>query len=143
MSLEELARASCAIYVNERRQGTGTLVTGSHVLTAAHVLRRGGPLTIRFRDGLSGEAISVERLPLGDDAEQLDIAVLELKPVEPGTYHKPPPAKLWPSRRLPRDTKAFGYPIADEPPRGVWRDSAVSGDVQGGRAQLDWILSER
>ena len=59
MSLDELARASCAIYVDGHRDGTGTLVTDSRVLTAAHVLRRGGPVTIRFFDGLSGEAIPV------------------------------------------------------------------------------------
>jgi len=135
MNLDNLAKASCAIYVDGRRNGTGTLVTGSHILTAAHVLRRGGPLTIRFRDGLSGEPIPVERLPLGKDAEELDIAVLELGP---DTEARPPPATLWAAKRLPRDTKAFGYPLADKPLRGVWRDSAVSGVVQGGRVQLDW-----
>ena len=78
MSLDDLARASCAIYCDGHRDGTGTLVTDSHVLTAAHVLRRGGALTIRFRDGLYGEPIPVERLPLAAGAEQLDIAVLKL-----------------------------------------------------------------
>jgi V8-like Glu-specific endopeptidase len=42
MSLDELARASCVVCVDGRREGTGTLVTETHVLTAAHVLRRGG-----------------------------------------------------------------------------------------------------
>ena len=52
---------------------------------------------------------------------------------------RPPPAKLWPAKRLPLETKAFGYPIGEgAAPRGVWRDSAVSGAVQGGRVQLDW-----
>jgi hypothetical protein len=74
VSVEELARASCAIYVDGRREETGTLVTDSHVLTAAHVLRHRGSLTMRFRDGLLDEAIPVERLPLGADAEELDIA---------------------------------------------------------------------
>ena len=136
MSLNELARASCAVYVNGHRDGTGTLVTDSHVLTAAHVLRRDGPLTIRFRDGLSGEAIPVERLPLAAGAGQLDIAVLKLGA---DTDDRPSPAKLWAAKRLPSEMKAFGYPIIEgAAPRGVWRDSAVSGAVQGGRVQLDW-----
>jgi len=135
MSIDDLARASCAIYVDGRRAGTGTLVTGSHVLTADHVVRGNKPVTIRFLDGFSGEATPVERLPLGLAAEQLDIAVLELVS---GTGDRPLPAKLWPAKRLPAETKAFGYPLADNPARGVWRDSRVSGAVQGGRAQLDW-----
>lgn len=135
MSLEELAKASCAIYVNGHRDGTGTLVTKCHVLTAAHVLRRGGPVMVRFRDALSGEGTPVGRLPLGGEAEQLDIAVLELGP---GPDGRPPPAELWAAKRLPSEMKAFGYPIADEPPRGVWRDSVISGGLPGGRVQLDW-----
>ena len=73
-------RAACAIYVDGHRSGTGTLVTDSHVLTAAHVVRRDGPVTIRFLDSLSGEAIPVERLPLARRQKQLDIAVLDLVP---------------------------------------------------------------
>ena len=69
-----------------------------------------GRLTIRFLDGLSGEAIPVERVPLGAAAEQLDIAVLELGT---GTADRPPPAKLWPAKRLPQETKTFGYPIEE------------------------------
>lgn len=42
MSVDELARATCAIYVDGCREGTGTLVTDIHVLTAAHLLWRGG-----------------------------------------------------------------------------------------------------
>ncbi len=136
MSVEELARASCAIYVDGRREGTGTLVTDSHVLTAAHVLRRGGSLTIRFRDGLLGEAIPVEQLPLGADAEELDIAVLKVG----CGRDRPLPAELWPARRLPMEMNAFGYPKREgAAPRGVWRDSTVGGTVRGGRVQLDWV----
>ena len=135
MSTDELAEASCAIYVGDHRAGTGTLVTDSNVLTAAHVVRRDKPVTIRFLDGLSGEAIPVERVPLGAGAEQLDITVLELGAT---TVDRPQPAKLWPSKRLPREVKTFGYPLADKPLRGIWRDSRVSGAVQGGRMQLDW-----
>jgi hypothetical protein len=136
MNVDELAKASCAIYVDGHRDGTGTLVRNSRVLTAAHVLRRGGPVTIRFLDGLSGEGIPVERVPLDAGAEQLDVAVLELGP---STVDRPPPAKLWPAKRPPHRTKTFGYPIEERAePRGVWRDSTVSGSVQGGRVQLDW-----
>ena len=134
MSLDELARASCVIYVNGRREGTGTLVKDAEVLTAAHVLRREGAVAIQFRDGLSDEPVPVERIPLGADADALDIALLQL----PCGSGRPPPARLWPARRLPPETKAFGYPIAEgAAPRGVWLDSTVSGAV-GGRVQLDW-----
>jgi len=80
MSLDELARASCAIYVDGRREGSGALVTDSHVLTAAHVVRRSGALAIRFHDGLLDRAVPVERLPLSADAAALDIAVLKVGP---------------------------------------------------------------
>ena len=102
MSLDRLARASCAIYVDGHRDGSGTLVTDSHVLTAAHVLRRGGPLAIWFPDVLSGAMIPVERLPLGAGAERLDIAVLKLGPDTDG---RPSPAELWPAKRLRQKRK--------------------------------------
>ena len=136
MSVDELARASCAIYFDSHRDGTGTLVTDSHVLTAAHVVRRDGPFTIRFLDGLSGEAIPVERLPLGAAGRATRHRGAGTRS---GGIDGPPPAKLWPTKRLPQETKAFGYPLAEgAAPRGVWRDSRVSGAVQGGRVQLDW-----
>src|SRR5262245_34484408 len=135
MSIDDLARASCAVYCDGHRDGTGTLVTNSHVLTAAHVLRRGGPLAVRFRDGLHGESIPVERLPLAAAAEQLDIAVLRLGRDIAG----PPPTQLWPAKRLPLEMKAFGYPIEEgAQPQGVWLDSRLGGALQGGRVQLDW-----
>jgi hypothetical protein len=135
MSVDDIARASCAIFVGGRRQGTGTLVTDTHVLTAAHVLGHGGPLTVQIWDAFKGEPLGVERLPLGADAAGLDIAVLTLGP-GPG---RPSPAKLWPAKRLPTEMKAFGYPKSDRPAfRGVWRDLAAGGEVQGGRVQLDW-----
>src|ERR1035441_2888575 len=135
MSLDELARATCVICVDGHRYGTGTLVTDTHVLTAAHVLRHGGALTIRFRDELQGEAIPVERVPLGADAEKLDIAVLKLPPCT----RRLPTATLWPAKRLPPQAKTFGYPKRERvAPRGVWRDSTVGPPVQGGRVQLDW-----
>jgi hypothetical protein len=134
MSVDALARASCAIYVGGHRSGTGTLVTDCHVLTAAHVVQHDGPVLIRFFGSPSDEAIQVERVHLGTAAEQLDIAVLELNP---GPADRPP-AELWAAKRLPQETKAFGYPLAEKQLRGVWRDSRVSGAVQGDRAQLDW-----
>src|SRR5215470_11261892 len=101
MKVDPLARASCAIYVNGHRFGTGTLVTGSHVLTAAHVVRRDGRLTVQFVDGTSGDEIPAERVDLGEAAEQLDIAVLEL---DADVGDRPPPATLWAAERLPRQT---------------------------------------
>lgn len=135
MSLDELARATCAIYVGDHRDGTGTLVTDSYVLTAAHVLRRAGDVTIRFRDGLQAAPIPVRRLSLGTDADQLDVAVLTLAP----GADRPRPAKLWPVRRLPPETRVFGYPrLEGSWPRGVWRDSTLSGTAGQHRVQLDW-----
>ena len=135
MNVDPLARASCAIYVNGHRFGTGTLVTDTHVLTAAHVVRRNGPVKVQFLDGTSSGEMPAERVDLGPVAEQLDIAVLELGA---GAGDRPPPATLWAAERLPQETKAFGYPLAEMYLTGVWRDSRVSGAVQGGLAQLDW-----
>ena len=135
--LGSAARASCAIYVDGSHTGTGTLVTDSHVLTVAHVVRRSGELlTIRFSEGLSGEAIPVDRLSLGTDAEELDIAVLMLGP----SGERPAPVRLWPARRLPLATGTFGFPFGtEEILHGVWRYSQVSGIAKRGRVQLDWV----
>src|SRR5580700_6781223 len=122
MNVDPLARASCAIYVNGHRFGTGTLVTGSHVLTAAHVVRRDGPVTVQFLAGAPSGEIPAERIDLGGAAEQLDIAVLEL---DAGAGDRLPPATLWAAERLPQETKAFGYPLAEKNLTGVWRDSRV------------------
>jgi hypothetical protein len=111
MKVDPLARASCAVYVDGHRFGTGTLVTDSHVLTAAHVIRRNGPVTVQFIDGTSGGEIPAERMDLGAAADQLDIAVLELGA---GAVRRPPPATLWAAERLPQETKAFGYPPGGE-----------------------------
>ena len=138
MHIDELARATCIIYVDGRREGTGTLVTDNHVLTAAHVVRRSGVIAIRFHNELAGAAIDVERLPLSAEAEQLDIAMLKLGP----SARRPAPAALWPPRRLPTKARTFGYPKAEGgAPRGVWRDSVVKGTVQGDRVQLDWDVA--
>ena len=135
MSLDKLAKATCAVFVAGRRQGTGTLVTDSHVLTAAHVLAPEGPVTVQFRDAFGQEPLQAERLSLDSEAEPLDIAVLELV----ARQGVPSPAELWPGKRLRPAVKVFGYPISEgASPRGVWRDLTVSGGVQGGRVQLDW-----
>ncbi len=135
MSRDSLAQATCAVFVNGARTGTGTLVTESHVLTARHVVRKEGNVTVRFRDGMTGPPIPALLLPLPEASAALDIAVLVID----GGAARPAPAPLWPARRLPAETTCFGYP-SDEGanPRGVWRESTVSGGVQGGRTQLDW-----
>ncbi len=136
MSRESLAQATCAVYVGGVRCGTGTLVTPTHVVTADHVLRRAGEVSVRFlSSGATSPAIAVTRLAPTDDAKSLDIAVLVVSEAK-----KPPPADLWPARRLPAKTTLFGYPTTEGgDPRGVWRESTVSGGVVGGRTQLDWI----
>jgi hypothetical protein len=127
MSLDDLARATCAVYVDGRREGTGTLVAPAHVVTAAHVVRGEKPLTIRFRDGLVGEPIRVSRIDLPSESAELDIAVLSLderlRERSTAGIEAPAPAALWPARRLPPNATTFGYPKTEgQTPRGVWRD---------------------
>jgi len=51
----------------------------------------------------------------------------------------PAPVPVWPAARPPRRVQVFGYPLAEGPLNGVWRQFVVAGPATPGAVQLDWI----
>ncbi|MGO9194388.1 MAG: hypothetical protein ACLP8X_38865, partial [Streptosporangiaceae bacterium] len=143
-------RATAAVFVDGRRAGSAVLVDSRHLVTAAHVLQRWNPGTraevpineveLEFprlaEDGQPGMA-AASRLDLGPASAGVDVAVLDLGEDRPGWLPKPVP--VWPAARPPRMVKVFGYPLAEGPLKGVWRQFTVAGPATPGTLQLDWI----
>ena len=67
----------------------------------------------------------------------VDVAVLDLGEDRPGWL--PAPVPVWPAARPPARVQVFGYPLAEGPLNGVWRQFAVAGPATAGTVQLDWI----
>ena len=67
----------------------------------------------------------------------MDLAVLDLGEDPPGGL--PAPVPVWPAARLPGRVQVFGYPLAEGPLNGVWRQFEVAGPATAGTVQLDWI----
>ena len=74
---------------------------------------------------------------LGPAGAGVDVAVLDLGEDRPGWL--PVPVRVWPALRLPGRVQVFGYPLAEGPLNGVWRQFAVAGPATAGAVQLDWI----
>ena len=86
--------------------------------------------------GQAGRAIA-SRLDLGPAAQGVDAALLDLGEDRPGWL--PAPVPVWPAARPPGGVQVFGYPLAEGPLNGVWRQFAVAGPAAAGTVQLDWI----
>ncbi len=145
-----VARATAAVFVDGRRTGSAVLVGPRYLVTAAHVLQRQDPRTLdwveveqaelEFPDqgpgGQPGEAAAV-RVDLGPASAGVDVAVLDLGEDRPGWL--PAPVPVWPAARPPGRVQVFGYPLAEGPLNGVWRQFAVAGPATAGTVQLDWL----
>ena len=145
-----VARATAAVFVDGQRTGLAVLVAPRHLVTAAHVLRRQDPDTLamvtveqvelEFPDqepgGQLGRMTAV-RVDLGPAGAGVDVAVLDLGEDRPGSL--PALVPVWPTARPPTKVQVFGYPLAEGPLNGVWRQFMVAGPATAGTVQLDWI----
>ena len=144
------AQATAAVFVNGRRAGSAVLVGPRYLLTAAHVLVRRGSDTGaevaleqvelefpgRELGGWSGP-VTASRLDLGAAGSRVDVAVLDLGEDLPGWL--PAPVPMWPAAQPPGKVQVFGYPLAEGPLNGVWRQFTVAGAATAGAVQLDWV----
>jgi V8-like Glu-specific endopeptidase len=146
-----VAGATAAVFVEGRRAGSAVLVAPRYLVTAAHVLLRRDPVTgtkvpvdqveLEFPGrGLGEQAgrVSATRLGLDPNSPGVDVAVLDLGEDLPGWL--PAPVPVWPTARPAGRVKVFGYPLAEGPLKGVWRQFAVAGPATAGMTvQLDWV----
>ncbi len=145
-----VARATAAVFIDGRRGGSAIVVDPRYLLTAAHVLLRldsgtGAKVPVeqvelefpaRELGGQPGRA-TASRLGLGPVSAGVDVAVLDLGEDRLGWL--PAPVPVWPAARPPRRVQVFGYPLAEGPLNGVWRQFVVAGPATPGAVQLDWI----
>ena len=145
-----VARATAAVFVDGRRAGSAVLVGPRYLVTAAHVLQRQDPRTLAKvaveqvelefpGQGPGGQPgrTAAARVDLGPAGAGVDVAVLDLGEDRPGWL--PAPVPVWPAARPPGRVQVFGYPLAEGPLNGVWRQFAVAGPATAGTVQLDWI----
>ena len=145
-----MARGTAAVFVDGRRAGSAVLVGPRYLVTAAHVLQRQDPCTLAMvaveqaelefpAGGPGGQPgrTAAARVDLGPASREADVAVLDLGEDRPGWV--PAPVPVWPTGRPPRRVQVFGYPLAEGPLNGVWRQFAVAGPATAGAVQLDWI----
>src|SRR5690242_12729547 len=145
-----VAGATAAVFVGGRRAGSAVLVTRRYLVTAAHVLLRldsstGAKVAVdlvelefpgRGPGGQAGRA-TASRLDVCPASAGVDVAVLDLGQDPPGSLSAPVP--VWPAARVPGRVKVFGYPLAEGPLNGVWRQFVVAGPAAAGTVQLDWM----
>ena len=145
-----VARATAAVFVDGRRAGSAVLVGPRYLVTAAHVLQRQDPRTLAKvaveqvelefpGQGPGGQPgrTAAARVDLGPASAGVDVAVLDLGEDRPGWL--PAPVPVWPAARPPGRVQVFGYPLAEGPLNGVWRQFTVAGPATAGTVQLDWI----
>ena len=145
-----VARATAAVFVDGRRAGSAVLVCPGYLVTAAHVLQRQDPRTLakvaveqvelEFPDqGPGGQPgrTAAARVDLAAASVGVDVAVLDLGGDRPEWL--PAPVPVWPAGRPPGRVQVFGYPLAEGPLNGVWRQFTVAGPATAGTVQLDWI----
>ena len=145
-----VARATAAVFVGGRRAGSAVLVGPRYLVTAAHVLQRQDPHTLArvavervelefpdHRPGGQPGTAAAARVDLGPAGAGVDVAVLDVGEDRPGWL--PAPVPVWPAARPPGRVQVFGYPLAEGPLNGVWRQFTVAGPAAPGTMQLDWV----
>ncbi len=145
-----VARATAAVFVDGRRAGSAVLVGPQYLVTAAHVLQGQDPRSLARvavqqvelvfpHQGVGGQpgTTAAARIDLGSAGAGADVAVLDLGEDRPGWL--PAPVPVWPAARLPGRVQVFGYPLAEGPLKGVWRQFTVAGPITSGAVQLDWL----
>ncbi len=145
-----MARGTAAVFVDGWRAGSAVLVGPRYLVTAAHVLRRQDPRTLATvaveqvelefpAQGPGGQPgrTAAARVDLGPAGAGVDVAVLDLGEDRPGWL--PAPVPVWPAARPPARVQVFGYPLAEGPLNGVWRQFTVAGPATAWAVQLDWI----
>ena len=138
-----VARATAAVFVDGRRAGSAVLVDPRYLVTAAHVLQRQDPRTLAKvaveqvelefpGQGPGGQPgrTAAARVDLGPAGAGVDVAVLDLGEDRPGWL--PAPVPVWPAARPPGRVQVFGYPLAEGPLNGVWRQFTVAGPATAG-----------
>jgi WD40 repeat protein len=88
------------------------------------------------RPGGQAGRVTASRLDLGPAGAGVDVAVLDLGEDQP--VWLPAPVSAWSAGRPPARVRVFGYPLAEGPLSGVWRQFAVAGPATTGTVQLDW-----
>ena len=145
-----VVRATAAVFVDERRVGSAVLVDARYLVTAVHVLLDLDPGTLAkapvdqvelefpgWELGGQPGRVTASRLDLGAAGAGVDVAVLDLGEDRPDWL--PVPVPVWPTARPPGRVQVFGYPLAERPLNGVWRQFAVAGSATagGGAAGLE------
>jgi S1-C subfamily serine protease len=110
---QRVVAATVEVLVGGRREGSGVLVDGRHVLTARHVVDGVDRLVeVRFPGGRQPLPVQVVALP---GAGGVDVAVLHLSAGRAPTV----PVELSPLRRLGGTVEVFGFPRAEKDATGV------------------------
>ena len=139
-----VVRATAAVFVDGRRAGSAVLVGPRYLVTAAHVLQRQEPESLAMvaveqvelefpGQGTGGQPCrtAAARVDLGAAGTGVDVPVLDLGEDRPGWL--PAPVPVWSAARPPTTVQVFGYPLAEGPLNGVWRQFAVAGPATRGR----------
>ncbi|WP_432246638.1 trypsin-like peptidase domain-containing protein [Streptomyces sanyensis] len=133
-------RATAAVFLDGRREGSAVLVDRRYLLTADHVLKTADHAEVVFpavaRPGGEQARAQARRVPPRTGASPGDAAVLDLGEQPPNWL--PEPLTLSPTRRVPIRVSVFGFPRSDHL-AGVWRQFETSGPTAVGTVQLDWV----
>lgn len=130
-SRNRAATATAVVFINGVASGSAVLVSPTHLLTAAHVVRQGARIELIFPSSPGrGSLLATEIFR----SELVDLVVLEFSSATEAAA----PIAIAPLRRIPTTSSAFGFPQAEKEHHGVWRDFRVSGETSTQLVQIAW-----